>query len=104
MDRGNTIKYEEFIKLPDGCVSSGIISDSEDGVFIDGTDILLYYIVYKYSNQDWAVFCLRDATLKGMTDKEKEKFVLDTGTKVENTAYIKRVFNCSRKVLNLYTY
>ena len=59
---GNTIKYEEFIKLPEGVISSGIISDSNDGINIDNSKELLFYIVYKYSNQDWAIYCLRYKT------------------------------------------
>ena len=32
MDKGTSIKYEEFVKLPDGCISLGILSDSIDGI------------------------------------------------------------------------
>ena len=101
---GNTIKYEEFIKLPDGVISSGIISDSKDGINIDNSKELLMYIVYKYSNQDWAIYCLRYKTIKNMYLEEAHKFIADTGTKLTITQNIKRVFNCSKKVLDLYTY
>ena len=101
---GNTIKYEEFIKLPDGVISSGIISDSNDGINIDNSKELLFYIVYKYSNQDWAIYCLRYKTIKNMYLEEAYKFIADTGTKLTITQNIKRVFNCSKKVLDLYTY
>lgn len=101
---GNTIKYEEFIKLPDGVISSGIISDSNDGINIDNSKELLMYVVYKYSNQDWAIYCLRHKTVKDMYLEEAHKFIADTGTKLTITQNIKRVFNCSKKVLDLYTY
>ena len=101
---GNTIKYEEFIKLPEGVISSGIISDSNDGINIDNSKELLFYIVYKYSNQDWAIYCLRYKTIKNMYLEEAHKFIADTGTKLTITQNIKRVFNCSKKVLDLYTY
>ena len=101
---GNTIKYEEFIKLPEGVISSGIISDSNDGINIDNSKELLFYIVYKYSNQDWAIYCLRYKTIKNMYLEETHKFIADTGTKLTITQNIKRVFNCSKKVLDLYTY
>ena len=101
---GNTIKYEEFIKLPDGVISSGIISDSKDGINIDNSNKLLYYVIYKYSNQDWAIYCLRYDTVKDMHLEEAFKFIADTGIKVTNTQNIKRVFNVSKKVLDLYTY
>ena len=101
---GNTIKYEEFIKLPEGVISSGIISDSNQGINIDNSKELLFYIVYKYSNQDWAIYCLRYKTIKNMYLEEAHKFIADTGTKLTITQNIKRVFNCSKKVLDLYTY
>ena len=101
---GNTIKYEEFIKLPDGVISSGIISDSKDGINIDNSKELLMYIVYKYSNQDWAVYCLRYNTVKDMYLEDAYKFIKNTGIKLTIAQNIKRVFNCSKKVLDLYTY
>ena len=101
---GNTIKYEEFIKLPDGVISSGIISDSNDGINIDNSKELLMYVVYKYSNQDWAVYCLRYNTVKDMYLENAYKFIADTGIKLTIAQNIKRVFNCSKKVLDLYTY
>lgn len=101
---GNTIKYEEFIKLPEGVISSGIISDSKDGINIDNSNELLFYVVYKYSNQDWTIYCLRHKTVKSMYLEEAHKFIADTGTKLTNIQNIKRVFNCSKKVLDLYTY
>ena len=101
---GNTIKYEEFIKLPDGVISSGIISDSKDGINIDNSKDLLQYVVYKYSNQDWAIFCLKHNTVKDMYAEEGDKLIINTGIKVTIPNYIKRVFNCSKKVLDLYTY
>lgn len=99
---GNTIKYEEFLKLPDGVISSGIISDSNDGINIDNSGKLLNYVVVKYSNQDWAIYCLRLDTVKGMYE-DKNAFIMNTGIKVQNPQFIKRVFNCSKKVLDLYT-
>ena len=101
---GNTIKYEEFIKLPDGVISSGIISDSNDGINIDNSKELLIYVVYKYSNQDWAIYCLRHKTVKDMYLEDAYKFIKNTGVKLTITQNIKRVFNCSKKVLDLYTY
>ena len=101
---GNTIKYEEFIKLPDGVISSGIISDSNDGINIDNSKALLMYVIYKYSNQDWAVYCLRYNTVKDMYLEDAYKFIGDTGIKLTIAQNIKRVFNCSKKVLDLYTY
>ena len=101
---GNTIKYEEFIKLPEGVISSGIISDSRDGINIDNSNELLFYVIHKYSNQDWAIYCLRYKTIKGMYLEDAHKFIADTGTKLTITQNIKRVFNCSKKVLDLYTY
>lgn len=100
---GNTIKYEEFVRLPDGVISSGILTDSEDGINIDNTGKPLVYIVYKYSNQDWRVFCLRHETVKDMYIEEANEFIKNTGIIVLNTKHIKRAFNCSKKVLNLYT-
>lgn len=101
---GNTIKYEEFLKLPEGVICAGIISDSEDGINIDNSKELLYYVVGKYSNQDWAIFCLRYETVKKMYEEERTAFIMNTGIKVTTSNYIKRVFNCSKKVLDLYTY
>ena len=101
---GNTIKYEEFIKLPEEVISSGIISDSIDGINIDNSKELLMYVVYKYSNQDWAVYCLRYNTVKDMYLEDAYKFIKNTGIKLTITQNIKRVFNCSKKVLDLYTY
>ena len=101
---GNTIKYEEFIKLPDGVISSGIISDSNDGINIDNSKELLMYVVYKYSNQDWAVYCLLHNTVKDMYLEDAYKFIKNTGVKLTIAQNIKRVFNCSKKVLDLYTY
>lgn len=100
---GNTIKYEEFVKLPDGVISSGILTDSEDGINIDGTGNLLQYVVYKYSNQDWRVMCLRYDTVKDMYAEEGDKLICNTGIVVQNPKHIKRAFNCSKKVLDLYT-
>lgn len=99
---GNTIKYEEFVKLPDGVIATGVITDCPDGINIDNSEKLLRYVVVKYSNQDWAIFCLRDATVKDMPDADK--FIMNTGVKVTRINNIKRVFNCSKKVLDLYTY
>ena len=62
------------------------------------------YIVYKYSNQDWAIYCLRYKTVKHMYLDEAMTFILNTGIKVTMTNNIKRVFNCSKKVLEIYTY
>lgn len=101
---GNTIKYEEFLKLPEGVISSGIISDSPDGINIDNTNKLLYYVVCKYSNQDWAVFCMRYDTVKGMHIEDCYTHIINHGIKVSNDSNIKRVFNCSKKILTLYTY
>ena len=101
---GNTIKYEEFIKLPAGVIAAGIISDSKDGINIDNSKELLQYVVYKYSNQDWAIFCLKHNTVKDMYAEEGDKLIINTGIKVTIPNYIKRVFNCSKKVLDLYTY
>ena len=103
MTEGNTIKYEEFVKLPDGVISSGILTDSGDGINIDGTGKLLRYVIYKYSAQDWRIYCLRNDTVKGMHPEEAEKLILNTGTSVTNPKHIKRAFNCSKKVLDLYT-
>ena len=72
--------------------------------FIDNSKELLFYIVYKYSKQDWAIYCLRYKTIKNMYLEEAHKFIADTGTKLTITQNIKRVFNCSKKVLDLYTY
>ena len=104
MTQGNTIKYEEFIKLPDGVISSGVLTDSVDGINIDGSGKLLYYLVVKHSNQDWSIYCLRAATVKDMYIEEAERLIMNTGIKVKDDRHIKRVFNCSKKVLNLYTY
>ena len=104
MTEGNTIKYEEFVKLPEGVISSGVLTDSADGINIDGTGKLLYYIVIKYSNQDWCIYCLRAATVKDMYSDEAEKLIVNTGIKVKESRHIKRVFNCSKKVLDLYTF
>lgn len=104
MQEGNTIKYEEFIKLPDAVIASGIISDSIDGINIDNSGKLLSYVVVKYSNQDWSIYCLRNDTVKGMYKEEADKLVMNTGVKVTNSKHIKKVFNCSKKVLDLYTY
>ena len=41
---GNTIKYEEFLKLPLGVIASGTISDSNDGINIDNSGELLFYL------------------------------------------------------------
>ena len=101
---GNTIKYEEFIKLPEEVISSGIISDSIDGINIDNSKELLMYVVYKDSNQDWAVYCLRYNTVKDMYLEDAYKFIKNTGIKLTIAQNIKRVFNCSKKVLDLYTY
>ena len=101
---GNTIKYEEFIKLPEEVISSGIIRDSIDGINIDNSKELLMYVVYKYSNQDWAVYCLRYNTVKDMYLEDAYKFIKNTGIKLTIAQNIKRVFNCSKKVLDLYTY
>lgn len=101
---GNTIKVDEFVKLPDGVISSGIISDSVDGINIDNSGKLLYYVVMKYSNQDWAVYCLRYDTIKGMYIEEANDYTANNGIKVTNPNYIKRVFNCGKLLLNLYTY
>ena len=101
---GNTIKYEEFLKLPNDVIAQGIISDSSDGINIDNSQNLLQYIVVKYSNQDWAIYCLRLETVAGMYEEEAITFIKDTGIKVTDTQHIKRVFNCSKKVLDLYTY
>ena len=101
---GNTIKYEEFIKLPEEVISSGIISDSIDGINIDNSKELLMYVVYKHSNQDWAVYCLRYNTVKDMYLEDAYKFIKNTGIKLTIAQNIKRVFNCSKKVLDLYTY
>ena len=101
---GNTIKYEEFLKLPEGIISVGLISDSEDGINIDNSKELLQYVVYKYSNQDWAIFCLRWKTVNQDYAENRERLTMNTGHKVTTSQYIKRVFNCSKKVLDLYTY
>ena len=58
MTQGNTIKYEEFVKLPDGVISSGVLTDSVDGINIDGSGKLLYYLVVKHSNQDCRILLL----------------------------------------------
>lgn len=100
---GNTIKYEEFIKLPDGLVSSGFISDSDDGINIDNSGKLLFYVVIKDSIQDWGIYCLRHETVKDMYHEDAVQFTADTGTRVTEPRHIKRVFNCSKKVLDLYT-
>ena len=101
---GNTIKYEEFLKLPLGVIASGTISDSNDGINIDNSGELLFYTVVKYSNQDWAIFCLRWKTVNQDYAENREKLTMNTGHKVTTSQYIKRVFNCSKKVLDLYTY
>ena len=103
MDKGTSIKYEEFVRLPDGCIASGILSDSIDGINIDNSGKLLHYVVVKYSNQDWAVFCLRRETVLGMRNREAIKFITDTGIKVQEPHHIRRAFNCSKKVMDLYT-
>ena len=100
---GNTIKLEEFQKLPDGVISSGIISDSLDGISIDNSDELLYYVVVKHSNQDWSVYCLRYKTVASMYAEERDRLTKDTGVKIHIIHNIKRVFNCSKAVLELYT-
>lgn len=100
---GNTIKYEEFIKLPNGAISLGFLTDSPDGINIDNSGMLLFYVVVKYSNQDWAVFCYRQESLKGMYMEDKIQLTIDNGIKVQTSRYIKRVFNCSKKVMDLYT-
>ena len=100
---GNTIKYEEFVKLPHGIIAWGILTDSIDGINIDNSGKLLHYVVIKYSDQDWAVLCLRLETLKGMSPHEACKFIADTGNKLHDIRNIKRVFNCSKKVMDLYT-
>ena len=101
---GNTLKYEEFERLPDGIISSGVITDGPEGINIDNSGELLYYVIQKDSNQDWAVFCLREVSLKGMPIEEKQRFVRDTGTKLTIGQNIKRVFNCSKKVMEHYTF
>ena len=40
------------------------------------------YVVYKDSNQDWAVYCLRHKTVKAMYLEEAYKFIKNTGIKV----------------------
>lgn len=102
--RGNTIKLEEFKKLPEGVIASGIVSDSSDGINFDNTDKLLYYVVFKYSNQDWAIYCMRYETVKGMHIEDSYIHIANHGHKVTTERYIKRVFNCSKMVLDLYTY
>lgn len=102
--RGNTIKLEEFQKLPDDVIASGIISDSKDGINIDNSGKLLYYTVVKFSNQDWAIYCLRLDTVSEMYSEEATKFVKNTGIKVQDETHIKRVFNCSKMVMDLYTH
>jgi hypothetical protein len=101
--RGNTIKLEEFQKLPDNIIASGIISDSKDGINIDNSGELLSYVVIKYSNQDWAIYCLRTKTVEAMYTEEANKLIINTGIKVQSETYIKRVFNCSKMVMDLYT-
>lgn len=100
---GNTIKYEEFIKLPDGLVASGFISDSVDGIYLDNSNKMLFYVVIKDSNQDWGVYCIKHVTVKDMYHEDAVDFTAKTGTRVTEPRYIKRVFNCSKKVLDLYT-
>ena len=39
-----------------------------------------------------------------MHPEEAEKLILNTGTSVTNPKHIKRAFNCSKKVLDLYTF
>jgi len=39
-----------------------------------------------------------------MYAEERDKLIINTGIKVTIPNYIKRVFNCSKKVLDLYTY
>lgn len=102
--RGNTIRLEEFEGLPDGIISSGIISDSPYGINIDNSTDLLRYVVVKYSKQDWAVYCLKHFTVKGMYAEDANKLITDTGIKVQSETYIKRVFNCSKMVMDLYTH
>lgn len=102
--RGNTIKLEEFEGLPDGVIASGIISDSQYGINIDNSNELLRYVVVKYSKQDWAIYCLRNFTVKGMYLEDANKFITDTGIKVQSETHIKRVFNCSKMVMELYTH
>jgi hypothetical protein len=102
--RGNTIKLEEFHRLPEGAISSGVISDTADGINIDNSGNLLVYVVYKYNNQDWAIFCMRYETVKKMYSEDMFSFVSNHGIKVQNETYIKRVFNCSKMVMDLYTH
>lgn len=102
--RGNTIKFEEFQKLPEGVIASGLISDSPDGIDIDGTNKILYYVVWKYNQQDWVIYCMRYETVKGMHIEDSYAHIANHGTKVTNDSDIKKVFNCSKKVLDLYTY
>lgn len=100
---GNTIKKEEYDKLPAGVIAAGIISDSVDGILVDNTNKLLYYIVYKYG-VDWVVKTIRLDTVKGMHEEEKVEFILSVGTAILEPLHIKRVFNASKKVMDLYLY
>lgn len=91
---GNTIKLEDYLKLPDGIISAGVAT-------IENTRVV--YVVYKHSALDWNIYTSRWKEGKTLIDNLMNMPYLNNCTKLTNQKTIKSLFNCSKQVMKLLT-
>jgi len=91
------ITKELFDQLPHGEVfSTGVLPNSEEGLFMTRDGGFLRWVAKKGYGNDWAIYC-------HWSDKTPE-WVAENGDKVYNKSHITKCVPCDENVLKLYRF
>ena len=88
---------EEFDKLPlDEIFATGVLPNSEEGLFMTRGGGNLRWVAKKGWGHDWAIYC--------HWENKSVEWIKESGDKVTSPVNIQKCVPCDAEVFNLYRY